>query len=181
MHKIKKRNGTMSKDKIRKDKILALLGLGLMIFGIVYASIIYNDVFYPVLQADAKLERAKSTNNLETVADYIQEALDLLKDNKENPKWIFPDDELNWDLIKSDLKDVISQCKEAEKNLTIGSDAYQEMLDTTFEVIEIIQEQIKDAGRWECTDPLSAFIFWGAGIGVTFLWIMAVIVNWRDY
>lgn len=165
---------------IFKKKLLNTFLVFLFIFWILmipYAIILhidrYNNIMYPVRKAMAKIDRANAVNDLEDMASYIEEALKYLKDKHGNPCWFYPDDYNNWDKIKTGFNTVIKNCRIAENNTKIGTDAYQEAIDTATTRLDELRKQTENTVNWDYWTIEFAWlcIFW-----LILFWIVIVIL-----
>ena len=120
---------------MNKQKTIGILSLiifvGSIVWGISYWSIRFMNYTYPYTQnVDAYYYRASTTNDLNSAANYLQKAYDWLDEQNfdGNPNIIFPTPKTDWELVMSDLADLISTTRTAVERCIPGDDAYQEAL-----------------------------------------------------
>ena len=141
--------------------IIALIGT--IVIGILMCFGHYVDQVYQVSLIEGQLKRALSTNDLITIANYIDRALGLTSNLTGNPDWFFPTDVTNWDLIKSDLLVIANNTRLAALTAEVGSDAYEEALRAAYTSLNVILGQL-DSMAWVTQ-------FSGATIAPVWAWI----------
>ena len=137
--------------------------IGAIVVGIVMCFGHYVDQVYQISLIEAQLKRALSTNDLNTIANYIDRALGLASNLTGNPDWFFPTDVTNWDLIKSDLLVIANNTRLAALTAEVGSDAYEEALRAAYTSLNVILGQL-DSMAWVTQ-------FSGATIAPVWAWI----------
>lgn len=91
-----------------------------------------------------RLSRAEIANNLDLMALYAQDTLDMIADKSGNPSWILPVEKTDWGVLKLDLKNIINTIETSSLNCPVGSDAYEEALRTGRLSLGAISSRIDD-------------------------------------
>ena len=92
-------------------------------------------------QSDQLFSRAFSTNNIEVFADLSEQAIAYYDDFEGNPDWLFPLDKTIWSVIREDANVIIDTARIAANNSEIGSDAYEEALNSAIDSMNITQDR----------------------------------------
>ena len=117
-----------------------------------------------VYQADIGKEwlwRARATNDLNDMANYLQKSLDQLESYNGNPKWLYPSPDTDYNLIKDNIRETIRNAR-TWSNQTGSSFAYQQAVSNLQETISEIANHIEIANTWLLQQPWIIFI--------TFIW-----------
>jgi hypothetical protein len=110
----------------KTGEFLAVCFLLLIISGIVQGAIYATTTNYAFDIILNRLSRGISSNDLDLMALYAQETLDMIADKSGNPAWLFPVERTDWDVLKLDLKNMINTIEAASAECAVGTDAYEE-------------------------------------------------------
>jgi hypothetical protein len=133
--------------------ILILIGQGFQF---------YQDKQYEGVQAKEWLWRARATNDLNDMAKYLSKSEDLLQDYHGNPQWLYPTPDTDFDLIRENINESISNCYKWSGNTT-SDFAYQQAVHNLQETIKEIAEHLDSAigciGGNPGMNPLGAMLW----------------------
>jgi hypothetical protein len=105
-----------------------------------------NGEAYDCKKAENWVWRARATNDLTDMAKYTSRALEELGELSGNPSWWFPAPDTDYDLIKSNMEEVIRNC--AVINVTMDTMAYQQAVNNLQETLAEIADHIHIARDW---------------------------------
>ena len=149
-----------------------LLGIAIMATVIlVFAEFTaYSGTAYEIDQSKEWLWRARATNDLNDMANYLTKAEQLLMNKHGNPAWFYPKPDTDLDLIRTNIHEVIGNCKTFAN--TTDTMAYQQAVHNLQETIIEITDHLEATVGWTwCWSPgmiLGEFI-------VIFLWVLTVL------
>jgi len=138
------------KEEIGKI-LLYLTGVLLVIglIGIVHALTFgFIAPVYDIRKSKEWLWKARASTDLNVMADYMDKALDEIKDRHGNPCWFFRTIETDFEIIKTILQQNIMAAREIALTEPKGSYGYQRAIDNIQEVIIEINEHLSICMDW---------------------------------
>lgn len=123
--------------------------------------------------ADIGLEwvwRARATNDLKDMANYLQKSLQQLDRYHGNPVWLYPKPDYNYDLIKGNIQEVIKNCEEWSKQPS-DSMAYQQAVHNLQTTLEEIADHLTHANGENNYSPKVNPTFYILAILDIIIWI----------
>jgi hypothetical protein len=131
----------------------------------------YNDVTYQADQGKEWLWRARATNDLNDMARYLQEAENKLGQFHGNPSWWFPKPDTDYDLINTNIKEVIHNAQSFNAT-NQSSFSYQQAVQNLQETIVEIVSHV-DGANWWLQNPVELIIIYTLW---TWLWAIFLLI-----
>ena len=101
-----------------------------------------------IRQAQEYLWRARASDNLEEIANYMNHALEALHNREGNPNWLWHLPDTDFNLIKHDLEKNIAMALNVSNHESPGSYGYQRCVDNMQEICIELNEHLDEAIRW---------------------------------
>ena len=153
-----------------KGIIIGVVLYLLVIFGTVgiYLSTYQNNQY----QADIGKEwlwRARATNDLDDMSNYLEKSLEYLDRYEGNPSWFYPTPDTDYNYIKTNIREVIENCNQWKG--TQDNFAYQQAVGNLQETIVEIAEHVSLANGWLTSPSIWYWVLW-----TLWLWIWVPIL-----
>ena len=137
---------------MNKARVIRVVIVFWIVFGLVVGTYSLAYGFYAVTAdiqtAQNYLWRARSCDNLEDIAWYMQKALKALENRHGNPDWLYHLPDTDFDLIKRDLERNIQIALNISKTAEPSSYGYQRTVDNIQEIIVELNEHLDECVAW---------------------------------
>ena len=137
-------------------KIAGIVCIGLIVIGLAIAVHAYMTVVYPIDRAIGYLNQAQTAGSPSTMANYMEQARDIIEERQGNPCWILPTESTNWDIIKANLEECIQYARSMASSDFNGD--LQQGMDDIRGKLRVFCEQMNNAALWSYVSPINILL-----------------------
>lgn len=133
---------------------------------------------YDVNKAKGAIARALTTTDLNDQNQYLEKALDYLRDYSGNPKWWYPTIATDYSVIKNNIQICIQRNSEVS-HLNATDYTYQRLVENNLRTYPEIRTALSIAISWQITTTAFNII---VILSYIIAWIVAIIVViWKEW